>query len=87
MRQPILLTLICFFITILSCGLSGYAQSSLEKAAAKPNILWLYVEDMSPNLSCYGETTIQTPQIDRLAEQGRIRAVMVYLKPLLVATG
>lgn len=37
---------------------------------SKPNILWIVVEDMSPHWSCYGETTIRTPNIDRLASEG-----------------
>ncbi|MBD3374705.1 sulfatase-like hydrolase/transferase [candidate division KSB1 bacterium] len=36
----------------------------------RPNVLWIVAEDMSPHWSCYGETTIQTPNIDRLSEQG-----------------
>jgi arylsulfatase A-like enzyme len=39
-------------------------------AAEKPNILWFVVDDMSANFSCYGETTIQTPHVDRLAREG-----------------
>ncbi len=39
-------------------------------ADTKPNIIWFVVDDMSANLSCYGETKISTPNLDRLAEQG-----------------
>ncbi len=39
-------------------------------AAEKPNILWFIVDDMSANFSCYGETAIQTPHVDRLAREG-----------------
>jgi arylsulfatase A-like enzyme len=39
-------------------------------AAARPNILWLIAEDMSPHFGCYGETSIETPNIDRLAAGG-----------------
>ncbi len=39
-------------------------------AAEKPNILWFVVDDMSANFSCYGETAIQTPHVDRLAREG-----------------
>lgn len=38
--------------------------------AQQPNILWLYVEDISPNLGCYGDTNVRTPNIDLLAENG-----------------
>jgi arylsulfatase A-like enzyme len=38
--------------------------------AERPNILWIVVDDMSANCSCYGETLIQTPAVDRLAREG-----------------
>ena len=37
---------------------------------SKPNIVWIIVEDMSCHLSCYGETSIRTPNVDRLAAEG-----------------
>ncbi|NOR73545.1 MAG: sulfatase-like hydrolase/transferase [Draconibacterium sp.] len=36
----------------------------------KPNVLWIFIEDASCHISCYGETAIQTPNIDALAEEG-----------------
>jgi arylsulfatase A-like enzyme len=39
-------------------------------AAEKQNVLWFVVDDMSANFSCYGETAIQTPHVDRLAREG-----------------
>lgn len=36
----------------------------------RPNILWFVVDDMSANFSCYGEATIETPHVDRLAREG-----------------
>ncbi len=35
-----------------------------------PNILWIYLEDTSPLLGCYGNTLVSTPNIDSLASQG-----------------
>lgn len=49
------------------------ASEPADPAAAtpqRPNILWLIVEDMSPNFSCYGNRDIQTPAIDQLASSG-----------------
>ncbi len=37
---------------------------------AKPNILWIFAEDFSPDLACYGNTLVKTPNLDRLAEEG-----------------
>lgn len=36
----------------------------------RPNIVWLSVEDMSPWIAPYGDTTVPTPNLDRLAEEG-----------------
>lgn len=48
-----------------------YAQVfAADPAAEKPNIVWILVDDMSPNFSCYGETTNRTPHVDALAAQG-----------------
>ena len=35
-----------------------------------PNILWITVEDISPNLGCYGDEKAHTPTLDNLAEKG-----------------
>ena len=40
------------------------------QAAERPNILWIIVDDMSANFSCYGETLVTTPHVDRLAREG-----------------
>jgi N-sulfoglucosamine sulfohydrolase len=39
-------------------------------AADRPNILWITIEDWSPDLSCYGTKGLQTPHVDKLATQG-----------------
>lgn len=40
---------------------------SVAQEQEQPNILWISVEDMSPNLGCYGDEFATTPFIDRLA--------------------
>ena len=40
------------------------------ESTKKPNILWLIAEDMSPHFGCYGEKSIQTPHVDKLAADG-----------------
>ena len=56
---------ISLFIAILATGLASATAS-----AARPNILWIIIDDMSANFSCYGETLIETPHVDKLAETG-----------------
>ena len=46
-------------------SLLGQAQ-----AADRPNILWIYLEDVSGWFSCYGDQVIETPHIDKLAASG-----------------
>jgi iduronate 2-sulfatase len=41
-------------------------------AADKPNVLLICVDDLRPELGCYGVDYIQSPNIDRLAGSGRI---------------
>ena len=36
----------------------------------RPNILWIVAEDMSPTIPAYGDPTIQTPNLDRLFNNG-----------------
>ena len=36
----------------------------------QPNILWITIEDWSPDLSCYGTKGIHTPNVDKLASEG-----------------
>ncbi|MDA1014305.1 MAG: sulfatase [Planctomycetota bacterium] len=38
--------------------------------AERPNIVWIIPDDMSANFSCYGETAVATPNVDKLAARG-----------------
>ena len=39
-------------------------------AESRPNVLWIYLEDVSGWFGCYGEALIETPNIDALASTG-----------------
>ncbi len=68
MKLPTLFSPMNF--TLVSLLLMPLAVLHAANTPAKPNILWLIVEDMSPHFGCYGEKAIQTPQVDRLAAEG-----------------
>ncbi len=55
-----------FFFTFffLGCSVISLCQQ-------KPNILWITIEDTSPEfIGCYGNKVARTPNIDKLAENG-----------------
>lgn len=69
------------FLKQVACGISsGLALSQIPAShlvagqvsskADRPNIVWFMAEDISPYLSAYGDTTANTPNIDRLAAEG-----------------
>lgn len=41
-----------------------------EPTATRPNILWLVAEDLSPIIPPFGDTTVETPNLSRLAAEG-----------------
>lgn len=47
----------------------GWALASTA-TAGRPNILFIAVDDLRPELNCYGRTHIHSPNIDRLASGG-----------------
>ncbi|WP_430454342.1 sulfatase family protein [Rhodopirellula europaea] len=52
--------------------LTALATCWLDHVSAddRPNIVWIIPDDMSANFSCYGETAIETPNVDALAKGG-----------------
>ncbi len=63
MRNPVLAQLIRGVLSLL------FLLSAPVWAQERPNVLWLTVEDMSPWIASYGDDTVPTPNLDRLAGQ------------------
>jgi len=40
------------------------------KAPGRPNVLFIAVDDLRPDIGCYGNTVAKTPNIDRIASRG-----------------
>lgn len=57
---------------LLAGALSGpaLALARCRRSAGRPNILWIVAEDLSPDLGCYGNRLVATPNLDRLAAEG-----------------
>lgn len=49
--------------------LLALSLTSCSRGPKRPNILWITVEDMSPNLGAWGDAYARTPNLDRLASE------------------
>lgn len=49
-----------------------FGSTLLPAAAPRPNVLLVCVDDLKPLLGCYGEKSVQTPALDRLAARGMV---------------
>ncbi len=51
--------------------LVGCVTSALAIAAERPNFVWIIADDMSPDIGVYGLDQVKTPNLDRMAKEGR----------------
>lgn len=66
MKHTLILTALPF------ATLLGGCDSSPKQTPRRPNILFIYADDLGiGDLSCYGATKLSTPNIDRLAAAGQ----------------
>ena len=66
-----------FAILILATGLihitsTRRTANAFEQPTAQPNVLLICVDDLRPELNCFGVDYIHSPNIDRLAKTGTI---------------
>lgn len=73
MKKKILVSIT--FPIVISLFLLGYSCSQNDQASEgqKPNVIFLLVDDLGwTDLTCYGSTFYETPNIDRLASGGML---------------
>ena len=63
-------TYLPLFCTLFSC--TGNEESAGKNLPENPNILFIAIDDLRPELGCYGNEHIKSPNIDRLAETGAV---------------
>ena len=64
------LPLFYLLCTIGCTSNSSESSSSEPEWDAQPNILWLVAEDLSPIIPPFGDSTVTTPNLSRLAAEG-----------------
>jgi arylsulfatase A len=70
LRTILLRAALALFVTSIA-SVVGAAEPQVGGASRFPNIIFILADDMGyGDLSCYGAEKIQTPNIDRLAEEG-----------------
>lgn len=55
-------------LVVLACNIATVPAAVI--ADEHVNVLWIYVDDMSDWVGCYGDSIVQTPNIDKLASGG-----------------
>ncbi len=58
------------FLSLLVLLFIGTTDVRAAEAINRPNIVWIFVDDMSAHFSCYGAKEVSTPHVDRLAADG-----------------
>ena len=52
--------------------LTGCNITAKENKTTKPNVLFICVDDLRPELGCYGANYIKSPNLDKLAAEGAV---------------
>ena len=72
-------------LVALTLVLSWLSSSPAQAANEPPNVLWIYVDDMSDWMGCYGHDEVATPHIDALAAEG-VRFERAYMPSPVCST-
>jgi len=78
MRLPLGHIVVLLIVLVFSCKNENFSDTqsknkvdySALKLAKRPNIVWIVAEDLSAYIPAYGDSTVTTPNISRLAREG-----------------
>ena len=62
----------CFFRITTLLGLLTISLFAAAPATKRPNILFIAVDDLRPELGVYGIKEVKSPNIDQLAKTGMV---------------
>ena len=72
-RREFVASLSSVAVASATASLPGTLFAASPPAADRPNVVVIFADDLGyGDLSCYGATKVKTPNIDRLAKQGRM---------------
>lgn len=60
-----------FIAFMLVFTINANAQTAKKKNSTKPNFLFICIDDLRPQLGAYGNNQMITPNLDKLASEGR----------------
>lgn len=66
----------------IALSLQNTACSLFKRSNERPNILWIIAEDMSPHFGYNGEKAVDTPNVDKLADEGTVFSNMYVTCPV-----
>ena len=70
MKHGRLLAGLTSLVVGVNWGLTAGAAAAAD--SARPNVLFIAVDDLRPEMGCYGNPVVKTPNLDRLAARGMV---------------
>ena len=59
-----------YALVLLAAALLTSCAPDPRSEPNRPNILWIVAEDLGPYIAAFGDSTVATPNLDRLAAEG-----------------
>lgn len=86
MKKEQSLIFLAFLSVLLFVTTSCAEKKKNDESQKQPNILWIYLEDTSPLLGCYGADIVSTPNIDNLAQSVTLFSNAIMPAPVCSAS-